>query len=177
VLAELPSGEGRLAGYFGVINERFRMDLVQGLLNAGWRVVLIGPKNHSAPPMPEASAFRWLGARPYGQLPRYLHHFDLALIPYDTQGAHRFLYPVKALEYLAGGKPVLSTPLPDMVRFLGDYVLLGETPAQWVAQAERLREDPETVRTATLKGREYAFSRSWDQMVDEMLATLEEKTG
>lgn len=170
--ADLPPGEGPLAGYFGVLNERVDMRRVAALLDAGWRVLLIGPATSRMPALPQTDRLRYIGARPYAQLPAYLAHFDLALIPYDTTGPHRFLYPVKALEYLAGAKPVLSTPLPDVVRFLSDYVMLADAPEDWAAAGRRLLAEREPAALQALRGQTYARSRSWDAMVDEMSTDL-----
>jgi glycosyltransferase involved in cell wall biosynthesis len=170
--AELPAGEGPLAGYFGVLNERFDMERVRALAETGWRVLLIGPATSRAPKLPETKAVRYLGPRPYTQLPAYLAHFDLALIPYDTQGPHRFLYPVKALEYLAGGKPVLSTPLPDVVRFLGEYVELADGAEEWREAGRRLLGDLAGARERARKGAAYARTQSWERMIDEMESDL-----
>jgi glycosyltransferase involved in cell wall biosynthesis len=173
--AELPPGEGPVAGYFGVLNERFDMNRVRALLDSGpWRVALIGPATSRAPALPADPRLKWLGPRPYATLPGYLATFDLALIPYDIIGPHRFLYPVKALEYLAGGRPVLSTPLPDVVRFLGDYVELADTADQWREAGRRLAADLEPVRLKAQRGCIYARSRSWNAMLDEMEADLAE---
>jgi UDP-galactopyranose mutase len=171
----LPKGPGPLAGYFGAINERLDVRLLEALLNAGWRVLLIGPGTSRAPALPNDPRLKWIGGRPYAELPAWLARFDLALIPYDYRGAHRFLYPVKALEYLAGGKPVLSTPLPDVVRFLSGYVELADTPQKWREAGERLKHMPEEVREKTRAGQTYAATRSWGAMVDEMLADVERK--
>ena len=169
VAADLPPGEGPLAGYFGVLNERFDLARVEALLaSEPWRVLLIGPATSRAPALPDNPRLRWIGPRPYTQLPAYLAHFDLSLIPYDTQGPNRFLYPVKALEYLAGGKPVLATPLPDVVRFLGDYVELADAPEDWRAAGGRLIRDREPALEKARRGQAYARSRTWDAMLDEM---------
>jgi glycosyltransferase involved in cell wall biosynthesis len=98
--------------------------------------------------------------------------FDLAIIPYRTDGPHRFLYPVKALEYLAGGKPVLTTPLPDIKRFLGEVVELADGPEAWRAAGERLAQPDATVRQRVEAGRRLAMERSWDAMLDEMESQL-----
>lgn len=173
IRAELPAGNGPLAGYFGVLNERFDTELVRGLLEEGWRVLLIGPTTSRAPRLPAHDRLRWVGARPYAELPAWLAHFDLGLIPYHCDGPHRFLYPVKALEYLAGGKPVLTTPLPDIVRFLTDYVEVADGVAAWRDSARRLKAPDAQVRARVEAGRLYARSRSWSAMVDEMEEELE----
>ncbi len=174
VQAELPPGDGPLAGYFGVINERFDMRLVEAILESphGWRVLLIGPSNSRSPAIPDHPRLRSLGPKPYSRLPAYLGHFDAGLIPYKIHGAHRFLYPVKALEYLAAGVPVITTSLPDIVRFLGDYVQLADTPRAWMEQAAMLCEQRIDILERTRKGGNYAASRSWDTMANEMLDDL-----
>ncbi len=167
---EMPPGDGPVAGYFGVLNERFDMELVETLLDsANWRVALIGPATSRAPKLPKNPRLRWLGPRPYAQLPAFLAHFDLALIPYHVTGPSRFLYPVKALEYLAGGKPVLSSPLPDMIRFLSSYVEVADGPEAWRRYGQALFDNRSAALAKAQAGRDYARSRSWDQMVDEML--------
>ncbi len=170
---ELPAGDGPLAGYFGVINERFDGARAVALLESGWRVLLIGPGSSRSPRLPEHPRLRWIGPRPYAELPSYLARFDLGVIPYDTQGPHRFLYPVKALEYLAGGKPVLSTPLPDVVRFLGEYVELADTVEDWREAGARLAVDRAEAGARARAGQCYARTRSWEAMVDEMERELD----
>ncbi|MEN6624823.1 MAG: glycosyltransferase [Candidatus Sumerlaeia bacterium] len=166
---DLPPGGGPLAGYFGVLNERFDVTRVEALLDGGpWRVLLIGPMTTRCAPLPRTDRLKYIGPRPYVALPSYLARFDLALIPYDTTGPHRFLYPVKALEYLAGGKPVLSTPLPDIVRFLGRYVELADTAADWREASSRLASAPVAALEKARAGQAYAAGRSWSAMLDEM---------
>ena len=96
--AELPPGEGPLAGFFGVLNERFDARLLSPLLEAGWRVLLIGPATSRRPALPEHPALRAIGPRPYGELPDYLVRFDLGHIPNDPHGPHPILKPHKPLE-------------------------------------------------------------------------------
>jgi glycosyltransferase involved in cell wall biosynthesis len=174
-LGDLPAGDGPLAGYFGVLNERLDLDRILALMKSGpWRVLLIGPSTSRAPRLPDDPRLRWIGPRPYARLPAYLAHFNLGLIPYRTDGPHRFLYPVKALEYLAGGKPVLATPLPDICRFLGDYVELADTPDEWTRAGERLLRPAAAALARVERGRLYARAHTWDAMVDGMQHSLTE---
>lgn len=171
---DLPPGDGPIAGYFGALNERFDSKRVAQFLDAGpWRLLLIGPASSRFCWYPNWSPnddprVKYIGPRPYVMLPSYLARFDLALIPYDTTGPHRFLYPVKALEYLAGGKPVLSTPLPDIVRFLGDYVELADTEDDWREAGARLAADRTAAINKARAGQTHAASRTWSAMIDEM---------
>lgn len=167
-----PDPASRLAGYFGVINERFQMPLVDAIAEAGWRVLLIGPTSSQTPTISTSGHIRLAGPRPYTSLAAYLACMDLALIPYDIEGPHRFLYPVKALEYLAGGKPVLSTPLPDVERFLKDFVLLRSSPEEWGAVAREWNSVRPDAEARAAKGQSYALARDWDAMVAEMSEDL-----
>ncbi|MCE5227996.1 glycosyltransferase [bacterium] len=166
---DLPPGGGPLAGYFGALNERFDTARVTAFLDAApWRLLLIGPASSRFEPLPETDRVRCIGPRPYVMLPSYLARFDLALIPYDTTGPHRFLYPVKALEYLAGGKPVLSTPLPDVVRFLSNFVELADTAQDWRDRSQYLFADRAAATEKARAGQTYTASRTWDAMIDDM---------
>lgn len=166
------NASGPLAGYFGALNERVRVDLIEALLAESWNVLLIGPSSSRMAPLPKNPGLRAIGPRPYASLPAYLACMDLALIPYDTQGPHRFLYPVKALEYLAGGKPVLSTPLPDVARFLKDYVVLGESAEEWGRIAREWPSLRADAAARALAGQAYALGRTWGAMIDEMSEEL-----
>ncbi|MES2710476.1 MAG: UDP-galactopyranose mutase [Pseudomonadota bacterium] len=106
-------------GYFGVIDERLDMDLIAGIAAArpDWNIVMVGPVAKLKPSeLPQASNIHWLGSRDYGQLPSYLAHWDVALMPFALNEATRFISPTKAPEYLAGGKRVVSTAITDVVR-------------------------------------------------------------
>ena len=114
-------------GYFGVIDERLDLDLLAGVAAArpDWQIVMVGPvvkvRNED---LPRASNIHWLGGRDYAQLPSYLAHWDVALMPFALNEATRFISPTKAPEYLAGGKPVVSTPVADVVsRYAGIHAV------------------------------------------------------
>lgn len=161
-----------LAGYFGALNERLDATYLEALLEEGWDVLLIGPGSSRRPTLPKSDRLLWIGPKPYATLPAYLAMMDVALIPYDTQGANRFLYPVKALEYLAGGVPVLSTALPDVAARLGYFVTIGEKCQDWVNFAKDWRKMPTDILARTAKGQQYAKQRSWAAMVEEMRRDL-----
>ncbi|WP_301590366.1 UDP-galactopyranose mutase [Sabulicella glaciei] len=105
-------------GYFGVIDERLDLDLIGALAEArpDWQVVMIGPVvKVRDEDLPRGANIHWLGGRDYKTLPSYLSNWDVALMPFALNEATRFISPTKAPEYLAGGKPVVSTPVADVV--------------------------------------------------------------
>jgi len=109
-------------GFYGVIDERLDISLVAEIAAArpDWQVVLVGPVVKIDPAsLPQAANIHYLGGKQYRDLPAYLANWDVALMPFARNDATRFISPTKTPEYLAGGKPVVSTLIPDVVRHYG----------------------------------------------------------
>jgi UDP-galactopyranose mutase len=108
----------------------------------------------------------------YDELPAYLAGWDVALLLFARNDATRFISPTKTPEYLAAGKPVVSTPIRDVVRPYGErgLVEIADTPADFVSAVEAcLRPDPERRRTAD----EFVAQMSWDATFAEMKKHLD----
>ena len=74
--------------------------------------------------LPRRANLHYPGGRGYAELPDYLRGWDVALMPFAINEATRFISPTKAPEYLAGGKPVVSTPVADVVsRYAGIHAV------------------------------------------------------
>jgi UDP-galactopyranose mutase len=109
-------------GYFGVIDERFDRDLLRQAADArpGWSFVIVGPVvKIEEDELPRAANIHYLGGKTYEQLPAYLSGWDVALMPFAMNESTQFISPTKTPEYLSGGKPVVSTPVKDVVRHYG----------------------------------------------------------
>lgn len=109
-------------GYYGVIDERFDVDLLRQLadLRPDWTFVMVGPVVKVAPEdLPRAANIVYLGGKDYADLPAYLSGWDVALMPFAMNESTQFISPTKTPEYLAGGRPVVSTPVRDVVRHYG----------------------------------------------------------
>lgn len=114
-------------GFFGVIDERMDYDLLAGVAGArpDWHLVLIGPTAKVDPAaLPRAANIHYLGPKPYAELPEYIAGWDVALLPFARNEATRFISPTKTPEYLAAGKPVVSTSIRDVVRPYGEQGLV-----------------------------------------------------
>jgi UDP-galactopyranose mutase len=170
------------AGFFGVIDER--MDV--GLLDAVARVrpdlelVMIGPTAKIDPKdLPRRKNLRWLGPRPYASLPHYLAGWDVALMPFARNDATRFISPTKTLEYLAAGKPIVSTSIRDVVRPYGEQgiVRIADAPAAFAAAIDAALADRGTLREA--KHREACArtlaATSWDTTWSQMWALVQSR--
>ncbi|KQV81891.1 UDP-galactopyranose mutase [Rhizobium sp. Root1220] len=106
-------------GYYGVIDERLDLDLIRRTAAArpNYSFVFLGPVakiSHSD--LPQAENIHYLGRKEYGDLPAYLSGWDAALMPFSLNEATRFISPTKTPEYLAAGRPVISTKITDVVR-------------------------------------------------------------
>ncbi len=129
-------------GYFGVIDERIDLDLLAAAADArpDWQWVMVGPVVKIDPEtLPRRSNLHYLGMKSYDELPSYLAGWDAALMPFARNESTRFISPTKPPEYLAGGRPVVSTPIRDVVRPYGELALveIAEDPETFVAAAER----------------------------------------
>ncbi|PZO67507.1 MAG: UDP-galactopyranose mutase [Paracoccus denitrificans] len=128
-------------GFYGVIDERLDLSLIAALAAArpDWAIVMVGPVVKVDPAdLPKAANLHWLGQKSYDDLPAYLSGWDVALMPFANNDATRFISPTKTPEYLAGGVPVVSTPVRDVVRHYGDLdaVHIADGTAAFVSACE-----------------------------------------
>jgi len=183
------AARGPEIGYFGGLNERIDSGLLVRLAEAlpGASVVLLGPifadfglsdfedKWASLLRYPNSPGFRLkpkpanlhiLGIRKYEELPAYLKAFDVCLLPYVLSDATRDIHPVKGLEYLASGRPVVSTPLPDVVRFYQGIIDVADTTEAFVDSVRQHLENPDPQK----KQERIAFARprTWENMARRM---------
>ena len=128
-------------GFYGVIDERMDIDLLAGVADArpDWHLVLIGPVVKSILlHYRSVLIIHYLGGKSYQELPDYLAGWDVALLPFARNESTRFISPTKTPEYLAAGKPVVSTSICDVVRPYGELglVQIADDPAEFVAAVE-----------------------------------------
>ena len=138
-------------GFYGVIDERFDTELLDKVakMRPEWSFVMVGPVvKISHEDLPKRPNIHYLGAKTYEQLPAYLSGWDVALMPFAMNESTQFISPTKTPEYLAGGVPVVSTPIRDVVRHYGQLegVKIAATPEEFVAACEdalELARNPE----------------------------------
>ena len=128
-------------GFFGVVDERMDLDLLAAVADARpeWSLVMVGPVVKIDPgDLPIRPNLHFLGGKSYEELPAYLAGWDVALMPFAVNDATRFISPTKTPEYLAGGRPVVSTPITDVIRHYGalEAVKIAADPAAFVEGCE-----------------------------------------
>lgn len=151
-------------GFYGVVDERMDLGLLAALADARpeWSIVILGPVvKISAEDLPKRRNLHYLGGKDYEDLPKYLAGWDVALMPFAINESTRFISPTKTPEYLAGGRPVVSTPIVDVARHYGDLeaVKIAATPEDFVAACDQ------ALALSRLKG-------EWLKSVDATLAAL-----
>ncbi|HET9954038.1 MAG TPA: glycosyltransferase, partial [Polyangiaceae bacterium] len=117
--ADQASIPGPRLGFFGVVDERMDLELLAGVAAAqpDWHLVILGPVVKIDPAeLPRAANIHYLGGKDYSQLPSYIAGWDVALLPFARNESTEFISPTKTPEYLAAGKPVVSTTIRDVVR-------------------------------------------------------------
>jgi UDP-galactopyranose mutase len=110
-------------GFFGVVDERMDLELLAALADAHpeWSIVVVGPVVKIDPAdLPARANIHYLGGKTYAELPVYLGGWDVALMPFAINESTKFISPTKTPEYLAGGRPVVSTPITDVIRHYSD---------------------------------------------------------
>lgn len=164
-----------IVGWFGVVDERVDYGLLRKVaeLRPDVSFVLVGPVVKVDPnSLPQAPNLYWLGGRDYKQLPDYCRAYDVCMMPFALNEATQYINPTKALEYLATGKPVISTPVADVVRQYTDTILIASTPEDFAACIDRALNSPD--ETMVSKGIDRAKESSWECTVERMQEIIAE---
>jgi UDP-galactopyranose mutase len=163
-----PADQGAIArprlGFYGVIDERIDLDLLAAVADArpDWQLIMVGPVVKIDPAdLPRRENIHYLGGKDYSELPTYLSGWDLAMMPFAINESTRFISPTKTPEYLAGGKPVVSTPVRDVERHYSKLsaVRIAKTTDEFIAACEAMLSLADT-------------TPDWLQEVDLMLASM-----
>lgn len=160
-------------GFYGVIDERMNLELVDGIAEArpDWQLVFIGPvAKIDLDSLPQRPNLYYLGSKSYQELPHYIANWDVALLPFALNESTQFISPTKTPEYLAAGKPVVSTSIRDVIRPYGQE--------GFVHIADRLEDFIEKIELAMQQGQPehvdaFLAQMSWDQTWAGMMQQVE----
>lgn len=168
-LASLP--EPRI-GYIGSVSDRLDYELIVALSERfpDASVVLVGPVRMAEERLPRRPNIFYLGLKPHAELPAYAQHFAVALIPFLVNESTTKLNPVKTLEYLAAGIPVVSTAIPDVMRFFSHAVYVAKDRDEFLRHVEEAIQSPDIERIRN--GVELARTSSWQEMAHRMASRI-----
>ena len=162
----------------GQINERIDLEMVRAVADANLNVVVVGPRTereqHTRDELNrlfEHPRVSWIGARPPEQLPNYLHSAAVGLTPYVDNEFNRASFPLKTLEYLAAGLPVVSTDLPAARWLNTNLVTVAGGAGDFARAAVSVARSGDSDSQRSIRQR-FARGHSWDSRATEFLASL-----
>jgi glycosyltransferase involved in cell wall biosynthesis len=162
-------GGAPVLGYFGVIDERIDYDLLARLADArsDWHIVMVGPTAKVDPAdFPQRPNLHFIGGRPYAQLPALTKGFSVAMMPFALNAATEYINPTKALEYMAAGRPVVSTALDEVKMNFGGVARIAKSHDEFIALCAQEVAAPSRSRVA--KGRRLAAENTWEAIIAQM---------
>jgi glycosyltransferase involved in cell wall biosynthesis len=171
--AELSHLQGPTLGFFGVVDERMDYELIAMLADAepNWNLVLIGPRTKvEESALPQRPNLHWLGARDYAELPSYARKFDVCLMPFALNEATEYINPTKALEYMATGRPIVSSAIEDVMLQFSHVVSIANSHQEFLALCRAALRAPDGKRIQA--GIELARQNSWEAIVRKLEALL-----
>jgi glycosyltransferase involved in cell wall biosynthesis len=159
-LDQVPVSSGGKIGYVGAwapwVDEQLLQYTAASLPDC--QFIIVGPKLRDDVPDYGPNVF-YLGYRDYSELPSLLSYLDVCIIPFRLNRITESTNPIKVYEYLAAGKPVVATNLPE-VRKLQPYARTAGSPTQFV---ELIRESLAFSKEDRERLSQYARSFSWEQ--------------
>lgn len=165
-------------GYAGVIKKQLDLALLARLAAARphHSFVLVGPvmnvagKEAQLQALLRLSNVHWLGAKAAAALPGYMQHFDVCVMCYEVNGYTRYIYPLKLNEYLATGRPTISSPIETVQQF-SSVVCVAGSDSEWLAAIDQSLSGAANTAAAVEARRTFAKDNDWDALVDH-IATL-----
>ncbi len=170
-------------GFYGVIDERFDVELLGAIaaLRPNMQFIVLGPVvKIDETTLPQASNIHYLSGKRYDELPTYLAGWDAAMMPFALNESTRYISPTKTPEFLAAGKPVVSTAIRDVVRGYGDAGLVaiaaGAERFVEALDAALLPQSPSWHNTVRRKLEESSWDSTWTAM-NTLLKQVQRPTG
>lgn len=168
-----------IIGFVGNMNQSIDFNLLTYLSRKKpeWSLVLVGPFKYyergflHLEELREARSCKniyFVGGKPFEQIPSYLKAFDVCLIPYRDSEFNRSRSPVKLFEYMASGKPIVSTPVHQCQHFEGVIEIAKEPQSFLEAIAKLLTGDHKITQNYLMIAKE----NSWEKRADRVLEII-----
>lgn len=167
---------GPRLGFYGVIDERFDIDLLRAMADAHpeWQLVLVGPVVKIDPAsLPNNPNIHYMGQASYEELPQYLAGWDVCLLPFALNESTKYISPTKVLEYMAAELPTVSTNITDVTKPYSGIVSIGYTHEEFIAHCEAaLAMSPQERQQMVAAMRNVVQNTSWDKTADQMRSLM-----
>jgi len=164
--------ENPIIGYFGAVAEWFDTDLIEFLANnfsRGTFIIIGHTFGADIRKLQKFKNIKFLGELPYFELPKYLHNFDVCIIPFKITTLTKATLPVKVFEFLAAGKPVVTTKLPELDH-MKNLVYIAETKDDFLKKINvALQENDEKLIKQRI---EFAAKNTWKNRFEDLVEEL-----
>lgn len=165
-----------LIGYYGALASWFDYELLRKLANASkkYKIVLIGldyDKTLGESKILELENVHYLGKKEYKDLPQYLNNFDICIIPFLINEITLSTSPVKAFEYMAAKKPIITTDLPECRKY--QSILIGKTHEEFLEKVSLLEEkikDKEYLSILDKEARENTWENKFKKLIELIIS-------
>ncbi|MBI5749737.1 MAG: glycosyltransferase [Nitrospinae bacterium] len=174
-LGEMADISYPLIGYVGAVDDRLDYDLIRRMAESHpeWSIVFIGPfVGVRKDELPDMKNIFYLGGKKYEELPAYMKYFNVCIMPFKKNLLTEKINPTKALEYMAAGKPIVSTPIPDMVEFYSHIIKIGHDSDSFIKHVERETESPDLKGIS--EGIDLSRERTWERVAEDMYKRVKE---
>ncbi|MFQ5853049.1 MAG: glycosyltransferase [Candidatus Binatia bacterium] len=156
-----------IVGFYGLIQDLIDFELIRSVAEtrADWSFVMIGPLQFDAGVLPALPNVHFVGRRDREELPNYVKGFDVCMIPYKLVDRTIYANPLKLRQYLASGKPIVSTPLPEVKKYDG-LVKIAKNDEEFIAHVEYLlrHDSPED----GFKRMDSVREENWDRIMERI---------
>lgn len=176
-----PAADVRLprpvAAFIGTLSERTDVRWLDAVAAAGHSLLLVGPRSHTAAhdaldAVLARPNVQWVGRRPHTEVPAYLAHASVGVLPYSDNDFNRASFPLKVLDYLAAGLPVVASDLPATRWLDTDLVRLVRDPDRFETEVAAALAAPPDAALAEARHR-FAAGHDWDVRVAQIAEVLE----
>jgi hypothetical protein len=159
-----------IIGFIGAIYDWINVDLICKLAEShpNYSILIVGPVKYGLDKLKKHSNIVTVGAKKYQVLPQYLACMDVCLIPFKLNELTLASNPVKLYEYLAAGKPVVSTALPEVCNNASEVVMIAKSDDDFIKKVEEAVNEtkkPEN-KVAILRRINFAKDNSWGKRID-----------
>ena len=158
-----------VVGYVGAVDDRLDYNLIRTMaeFHPDWSIVFIGPLvGVKMEDLPKMKNIFYLGGKKYEELSVYMKYFNVCIMPFKRNPLTEKINPTKALEYMAAGKPIVSTPIPDMVEFYSHIIKIGHDADTFIRLIEKEIESPDS--RGISQGIKLAEERTWEKVAEGM---------
>jgi teichuronic acid biosynthesis glycosyltransferase TuaH len=157
---------GPVAGFMGHLGDRIDLEMLTAVADLGVSLLLVGPKHarsdqSALEDLLGRSNVQWVGARDFEELPAWLAHMHVGLLPYNHSAFNQGSFPLKTLEYLAAGVPVVASDLPAIRWLDSDQIVIADTPKDFAEAVGTALAQPRTPE-GDGERRRFAGRHTWD---------------